>query len=37
VQEDEISGYGWFSFETALQLPLAVRYAEVIEILAKQY
>lgn len=33
IQEEEISGYGWFSFKDALWLPLAFRYREVIEVL----
>jgi 8-oxo-dGTP pyrophosphatase MutT (NUDIX family) len=37
LQADELSGYGWFSFESALKLPLAFRYAEAIKTLAEQY
>lgn len=31
VQINEVSGYGWFTYEEALRLPLAFRYAEVIK------
>lgn len=37
IQESEVSGYGWFSFTDALNLPLAVRYREVIGLLAERF
>ena len=36
IQDNEVSGYGWFSYEDALRLPLAVRYEEVIRHMAKK-
>lgn len=35
IQPDEIAGFGWFTIEEALRLPLALRYREVFTLLRR--